>query len=376
MKIVAVETHHIAVPASIGAEAVGFAGTGWSRLNTLFLRLVTDQGIEGWGEGFGHASCPATRAVLDTQLGPALLGQDARDIAGLHRRMGQAMHVYGRNGPHLHALSAMDVALWDIAGKAAGLPLWRMLGATPVEGHRAYASLLRYGDERSIARNVERAVAQGYEHLKLHEIQYAPVAAARAAAGPAPRIMLDTNCPWTVDEALAMAAKLRPLDLDWLEEPVWPPEDFVGLARVRREGGIPIAAGENAQGLMDFRTAFDTAALDVAQPSVAKIGGITDMMAIAGLAEARGVRLIPHCAYFGPGFLASLHLHARLAPLEPFERLFMDLETSPYHGAVDAVGGQVAVPQGPGLGHDPDSAILARYAVTSPTVLRAQKDAT
>jgi L-alanine-DL-glutamate epimerase-like enolase superfamily enzyme len=371
MRIVAVETHHIAVPASIGAQAVGFAGTGWSRMNTLFLRLVTDQGLEGWGEGFGHASCPATRAVLDTQLGPALLGQDARDIAGLFRRMGQALHVYGRNGPHLHALSAMDVALWDIAGKAAGLPLWRLLGASPVESHRAYASLLRYGEARAIGANVERAVAQGYGHLKLHEIAYTPVAAARAAAGPGPRIMLDTNCPWTVDEALAMAARLRPLDLDWLEEPVWPPEDFAGLARVRREGGIPVAAGENAQGLMDFRGAFDAQALDVAQPSVAKIGGVTGMMAIAGLAEARGVRLIPHCAYFGPGFLASLHLHARLAPREPFERLFMDLEASPYHGAVDAVGGRVAVPQGPGLGLDPDMAVLARYAVSPPTVLRA-----
>jgi L-alanine-DL-glutamate epimerase-like enolase superfamily enzyme len=182
--------------------------------------------------------------------------------------------------------------------------------------------------------------------------------------------MLDTNCPWTVDEALAMARKLRPLNLAWLEEPVWPPEDFSGLARVRRESGIPIAAGENAQNLMDFRTAFDANALDVAQPSVAKIGGITAMMAIAGLAEARGVRLIPHCAYFGPGFLASLHLHTRLAPGTPFERLFMTLEASPYHDAIMAKGGHVTVPQGPGLGLDPDPEILTRYAVTEPTRIK------
>ena len=371
MKIIAIETHHIVVPASIGATAVGFAGTAWSGMNTLLLRVITDQGLEGWGEGFGHASCQATRAVLDSQLGPMLLGQDARDIAGLFRRMGQALHVYGRNGPHLHALSAMDVALWDIAGKAAGLPLWRMLGASPVESHGAYASLLRYGEARAISGAVERAVGQGYGHLKLHEIAYEPVAAARSVAGGGPRIMLDTNCPWTVDEAIGMARRLQKLDLDWLEEPVWPPEDFDGLARVRREGGIAIAAGENAQGLMDFRAAFECGAVDVAQPSVAKIGGVTGMMAIAGLAEARGVRLIPHCAYFGPGFLASLHLHARLAPKEPFERLFMDLEASPYHDAVVARGGRVAVPQGPGLGVDPDPAILGRYAVSAPTVLRA-----
>ena len=91
---------------------------------------------------------------------------------------------------------------------------------------------------------------------------------------------------------------------------------------------------------------------------------------IAGLAEARGVRLIPHCAYFGPGFFASLHLHARLAPHEPFERLFMDLDASPYHDAVVAKGGRMAVPHGPGLGHDPDPDVLSRYAVSPPTVLR------
>ena len=370
MKIVAVETHHIAVPSSIGAPDVGFIGTGWSRMNTLFLRIVTDQGLEGWGEGFGHASCEATRAVLDGQLGPMLLGQDARDIAGLHRSMAMALHIYGRNGPGTYALSAMDVALWDIAGKQAGLPLWRLLGGAPTGRHEAYASLLRYGEGRSIGVAIGRAVEQGYRHLKLHEIAYEPVAAARAAAGPGPQIMLDTNCPWTVDEALAMARRLRPLDLAWLEEPVWPPEDFSGLARVRREAGIPIAAGENAQGLMDFRAAFEAGALDVAQPSVAKIGGITAMMAIAGLAEARGVRLVPHCAYFGPGFLASLHLHTRLAPGTPFERLFMTLEASPYHDAIMARDGHVAVPQGPGLGMDPDPAILRRYAVSPPTVLR------
>lgn len=369
MKITAVETHHIAVPASIGARDVGFIGTGWSRMNTLFLRIVTDQGLEGWGEGFGHATCQATRAVLDHQLAPMLLGQDARDIAGLHRRMAMALHVYGRNGPGTYALSAMDVALWDIAGKQAGLPLWRLLGGAPIASHDAYASLLRYGEGRSIAAAAARAVDEGYRHLKLHEIAYEPVAAARAAAGPAAAIMLDTNCPWTVDEALAMARKLRPLDLAWLEEPVWPPEDFSGLARVRRESGIPIAAGENAQNLMDFRTAFDANALDVAQPSVAKIGGITGMMAIAGLAEARGVRLIPHCAYFGPGFLASLHLHTRLAPGTPFERLFMTLEASPYHDAILARNGRVCVPQGPGLGVDPDPEILRRYAVSPPSII-------
>ena len=101
MKIIALETHHIAVPFSMGARAGGIGGVGVQAMHTLLLRVVTDQGIEGWGEGFGHACCPATRTVLDTQVAPAVLGADARDIAGLHDRLARPFHLFGRNGPHL-----------------------------------------------------------------------------------------------------------------------------------------------------------------------------------------------------------------------------------------------------------------------------------
>jgi L-alanine-DL-glutamate epimerase-like enolase superfamily enzyme len=370
MKIVALETHLIRVPCDIGSAPTAFSGVNWASIDTLFLRVVTDQGIEGWGEGFGHAACPATRAVIDTQLAPAVLGEDARDIRGLMTRMAQRLHLFGRNGPHVYALSALDTALWDLAGKAAGLPLWRLLGGAPVASLQAYASLLRYSEPALVGRACDRALAEGYRDVKLHEIDVPQVAAARAALGAGAEIMLDTNCPWSVDHAISMARRLQPYDLAWLEEPVWPPEDHPGLARVRREGGVRIAAGENAAGLHDFRSQFDAGALDIAQPSVAKIGGITEVLKIAALAEARGVRLVPHCAYFGPGWLASLHLAAALAPDAPFERLFVTLEASPYHELVQAPGGRVAVPDGPGLGRDPDMAILRRYAMSSPTVIR------
>jgi len=134
MKIVAIETHLIRVPCNIGAAPTAFLGVGWATLDTLLVRVVTDQGLEGWGEGFGHACCPATRTVVDTQLAPAVIGEDARDIRGLMARLAQRLHLFGRNGPHVYALSALDVALWDIAGKAANLPLWRLLGGTAEEG--------------------------------------------------------------------------------------------------------------------------------------------------------------------------------------------------------------------------------------------------
>jgi L-alanine-DL-glutamate epimerase-like enolase superfamily enzyme len=375
MKIVAIETSLTRIPFDMGAKPVSFGGVGWQAMHTLWLRVVTDTGLEGWGEGFGHACVPATRCVLDTQVAPAVLGQDARDIAGLRARLGKTLHLFGRNGPHIYALSALDIALWDIAGKQAGLPLWRLWGATPPEGAsgrlRAYASLLRYGAPDLVGAAAARAAGQGYTDIKLHEIEVPMVAAARAALGPGPRLMVDTNCPWTVAQATAMARALAPCDLTWLEEPVWPPEDYAGLARVRAAGGVAIAAGENAAGPMDFRAAFAAGALDIAQPSVIKIGGPSAMLEIAALARAAGVRLVPHNAYFGAGYLASLHLNATLAPDAPFERLFIDLEASPYHDLITAPDGQVTVPDGPGLGRDPDPGVLARYRAGEPTLHRA-----
>jgi D-galactarolactone cycloisomerase len=370
MKITAVETCWTRIPFDMGGKPATTGGLNWQSMNTVWLRIVTDQGLEGWGVAFGHASAATTMAVLDTQLAPAILGQDARDIGGLRQRLSRAFHGFGRNGAHVFALSALDIALWDIAGKAAGLPLWRMFGATPVPQLTSYASLLRYGEAGMVAAACERAIARGYQDIKLHEITVPEVRAARQAIGPDARLMVDTNCPWTVWQAIDMARRMREFDLTWLEEPVSPPGDHAGLARVRRKGGVPIAAGENAAGLHDFHAQFETGAIDVAQPSVIKIGGPSAMLEIAALAKAFGVRVVPHNAYFGPGFLASLHVNATVAPEAPFERLFIDLEASPFHDLVIAKDGKVTVPDGPGLGRDPDMGVLRRYQVAEPTVHR------
>src|SRR5205085_147904 len=194
---------------------------------------------------------------------------------------------------------------------------------------------------------------------KLHEIELPQVKAARDAIGSDIALMCDTNCPWTVAQAIEMAHAFKPINLYWLEEPVWPPEDHAGLARVR-QAGATIAAGENTAGLHDFRHMFEAGAIDIAQPSVTKIGGLGEMRRIADLAQSFGVRLVPHCAYFGPGFLASLHFAATLAHDVPFERLYVTLEASPFGPWLEAKGGKVAVPQTPGLGCDPDMAIVER----------------
>jgi D-galactarolactone cycloisomerase len=197
------------------------------------------------------------------------------------------------------------------------------------------------------------------------------VRASIAAAGTA-AVMLDTNCAWDVPTSLRMADAMRDDGLYWLEEPVWPPEDAAGLARVRARG-IPIAAGENVAGPMGFKTLLDAGALDIAQPSVTKLGGIGEAMKVATLCQSYGVQTVPHCPYFGPGFIATLHIAAALPQRPLIEVLWLDMEANPFDPWVRTQDGKVAVPQGPGLGCDPDPAVLARYRVGQPNVTRGAR---
>jgi L-alanine-DL-glutamate epimerase-like enolase superfamily enzyme len=361
MRITAIRTHYVRIPFDMGAPKQEFAGLRFPSMDHLLIEVETDAGISGWGEGFGHSIIPATKAALESYVGPWFIGKDATDIAALHREAAQAFHIFGRNGPVVYAHSGIDIALWDIAGKRAGLPLCDLLGGARRKQVAAYASLMRYGTPGTVAKICAAMVARGFKHIKLHEHSVEAVRAAREAAGANIAIMNDVNCPWSVSQALEMEQAYRPHGLYWLEEPVWPPEDHAGLARVRGRSQTSIAAGENAAGLHDFVDMFQKGSIDIAQPSVTKIGGITEMRKIIAAAEAHSVQLIPHCAYFGPGNLASIHLVAALATDTLLENIYANLEASPYGDWMRAEAGMVKVPAGPGLGVDPDMAIVEKY---------------
>ena len=263
----------------------------------------------------------------------------------------------------MYGISGVDIALWDLLGKATDRPLVELLGGPFAEELTVYASLLRYGEPNEVARITREAIERGYRHIKLHEVSLPVIEAAVAAAGQDASVMLDTNCPWSVEQALHHDRVLEPLGLTWLEEPVWPPENYKGLAELRAAGRHRIAAGENAGSLYDFVAMMDAKAIDIAQPDVAKTGGVTELVKIAALCDAMGVEYVPHCALFGPGQVATLHLNAAHRGVPLFERLYCDFEAELYGDATLPIAGKVKVPRGAGLGLDPDLDVVERYRV-------------
>jgi D-galactarolactone cycloisomerase len=363
MKIAKIDSILVKVPFSFGAAPGGPPAQTGTTNNILLVKVESDTGLIGWGEAFCYGCTDAVRAALHAMIAPLAVGRDAGDIARLSRDLQQGLHLFGRYGITIFALSGLDIALWDIAGKAAGQPLHRLLGGAGQASLPAYASLLKYRDPERIAARTKLAIQQGYRHIKLHETEEAEVRAAREAAGHDVRIMVDTNCPWTPEEARHMTLKLKPYDLHWLEEPIFPPEDFAALARLRAGTGVALAAGENNCTSVQFRDMFAANAVDYAQPSVTKVGGVTEFLKVGTLADAAGVTLMPHSPYFGPGFLATLQLAAaRGQPGGMIERYHMDLEASLYGEVIEPVNGAFAVPQGPGLGRDPDPDVIKTYA--------------
>jgi L-alanine-DL-glutamate epimerase-like enolase superfamily enzyme len=341
-----------------------FAGEGRAAFETLLVKVETDSGIVGWGEAFPHRIWPAVKSLLESLIAPACIGADPTDISGLMAMLMRRVYGVGRAGPVMYALSGLDIALWDILGKVANMPVYRLLGGAQVAKLPAYASLLKYADTDLVTRYCEEAIGRGYSELKVHETGRDEITAAaqllRQHTGGA--LMVDVNAPWTLQEALSAIAPLRELGLKWIEEPVWPPEDFRAAAEVRT-GGVPVAIGENVLTPTDFARLIDSRAVDFIQPSVAKIGGISIMRDIFTLANQASVAVAPHSAYFGPGLIATAHVSAALSRAPIIERLYCDLTESPFGDWYEPVDGFLALPQGPGLGIEPDQALLKKLRV-------------
>jgi L-alanine-DL-glutamate epimerase-like enolase superfamily enzyme len=372
VKITEVEAIILRQPVVDGAIADGSQ-------DDLIVRIHTDEGITGIGEV--DSAPEVVKAVFDaphshyiaTGLRHVLIGQDPFDIEGLWRRMYLGSVYYGRRGAAMHAISGVDIALWDIKGKKLGKPVCDLLGDRKRDRVRPYASLLMPDTEAAVAASVERLLAMGFTAIKLgwgpigndeaNDVRLA--SAAKRAAGDA-EILIDAGFGYGADaqRAIRVARKLEELGIYWLEEP-FEPDEFDAYAQLADAVDLRVAAGEEEATRWGFRELIERGRVDVIQPDVTRCGGLSEALRIARAAERDGIPVVPHAWKSGVIKAASLHLNAVLETAyfqeycvaeTPINRLLTRERMPVANGFVD-------VPSKPGLGIELDPEILARYAV-------------
>ncbi|WBU64802.1 mandelate racemase/muconate lactonizing enzyme family protein [Paracoccus aerodenitrificans] len=339
--------------------------------DAVLVRVSTDDGVTGWGEAH-HGRCPGAIAkLIDTTMQDLVLGADPLDSNGVWskvHRMQLASH--GMGAAACMALSAIDIALWDIRGKAAGLPIYRMLGG----GNRptpAYAGGISLGWQapETLAEEAASYVALGYRALKLRVgdapgIDVVRVRAVREAVGDAVEILVDANTGYSLDDVRRVMPAYEELGVGWLEEP-FPPQDYRDYKLATSCGRVPLAAGENHFTRFEFTRLIEDGAVRHAQPDLSKAGGITECARIATLCSAWRMTFNPHTSATGLNMVATIHMlsavdnpgyfEADLAHHNPFRDQVCGL---PYD--LDPQG--CVVPKdGPGLGVEIDEAFIAAH---------------
>lgn len=363
MKITEVQTYLLKKP--LDRPLATSRSDGKLRTHAL-VRVCTDAGITGLGEGLGHSG--VIKAIVDDLLGPRVGGCDPFDVASLYQRMVESDVLWDQKGSLLCAASAIEIACWDIKGKALGVPVHQLLGGRVRDRIEAYASDLFWGPPEVMARDAAKYVAQGFRIVKCHIGRLPPaedavrVRAMREAIGPDVGLMVDVNCGYDFDTALEAARRWGPEGLFWLEEPL-SPYLVDALGRLREAIDIPIAAGENEFTIHGFKQLFDRKAVDYAMPDVGRAGGLLETQRICALAAAYGVTVSPHSFSSGVHLAATLHLMAatpntKLLELDVAGMAILDeLFTEP----LKIQDGQVFVPEAPGLGVELRDETLAKY---------------
>jgi L-alanine-DL-glutamate epimerase-like enolase superfamily enzyme len=308
MRIVRCSAAHYRVPREVwwGSQRIGASQYEISHIELVTFEIETDEGVAGSGFTYtvGHGGA-AVLALLETEIAPALLQKECREVEPLWHRLHARLHFVGNSGVTAVAIAAADIALWDALARAAGLPLYRFLGA-----HRseipAYASgvNLAYSIDE-LLHQVEAFRKQGFSAVKMKvggplRDDVERVRAVREAIGEDCELMLDANMAWDVAEAARRARSFEPFDIRWLEEPL-PPHDVMGYAALQRQTAIPLAAGETLFLPSDFSLYFRTQAIRIPQPDVIRLG-VTGWLQVAALAQGFGLPLAPH-------FIPEIHVH-------------------------------------------------------------------
>lgn len=348
--------------------ARGLTGT---RAATL-VRVHTDAGLVGLGEAWG---APEVVVHQVRALAPAFLDRDPFDLEAITARVLNGGYHHGLQGLHITALSGLDIACWDLMGKAVGRPVAQLLGGIARRQVQCYASTGYFLSKGDLHTLLEKAMVGGFQALKIkigHGVadDIERVKTARRVAGAAALLLVDINGNYTADAAIHTADALRDAGIHWIEEPV-PPADLTGFARVREAVRVPIATGEAEFTRYGFRELISRRLADVVQPDVCKVGGLLEAKAIAHMAQAWHVRVSPHVWGGAVGVAAALHLACSLPDhphtTHPGFPLLFELDRSP-NGLRDELlaeplrveNGVIHLPEGPGLGITLDEQAVAR----------------
>lgn len=274
----------------------------------ITVRISSDTGLEGLGYTYTTATGgQAVLSMIERDLAPVLLDEDPRRIEHIWQKMWWRLHWTGRGGAAVLAISAVDIALWDLEGKRQKEPLWRMLGGhhTRVEAYAGGVDL-NFTLE-ALEKQTRGFLARGFRTIKMKvgrprlSEDLARVAAIRELTGPDITLMVDANMSWSVEEAIRASHALAEYQVYWLEEPTIP-DDLAGHVKIARQGALPIATGENMHTLYEFKRFIDAGAVAFPEPDVSNVGGITVWMKIAHLAEAHNLPVTTHGVH-------DLHVH-------------------------------------------------------------------
>ena len=360
---------------------------GWVKQRSATLvRMTTDNGLHGWGEAFAQGLEPPeiAAAAIEHALKPLLIGENALDSSVLWQKMYSRTRDYGRKGSVVAAISAVDIALWDLAGHFYQQPVYQLLGGAARTTVRPYATgFYRITGQQEAGRLAEEAVQHagaGFSAMKvklgfgIRDDLEVMQAIGKAISNSEIELMVDTNHAYGRRDARYLGERLQEYKLRWYEEPVVP-EDIDGYAELRRVLSVPIAGGENEHTSYGFNTLFQRGAVDVAQPDIGSCGGISAARDIAVLAQANGVMVNPHVWGSAVAQAASLQLlawlpvaHHSLYAAEPI--LEYDLSSHPFRQdlitqPVKLDNGIVNIPDGPGLGIEVRMDTIERHRVSS-----------
>jgi L-alanine-DL-glutamate epimerase-like enolase superfamily enzyme len=372
MKIIDVS----ATPVSMKLKEPRWWGTMASpSIGCIVVEVKTDQGIIGIGEaGFSSMYWPSVGPIIIETLKPLLIGEDPLLIEHLFTKMHRATHGWGRRGFQTYAVSGVEIALWDIMGKVAGLPIWRLLGGFQRSIPAYWAPCLK--PAKAIAKECEGAVRAGFKAIKLRvglgpEEDLKIVSSVRKVVGEEIVLTVDANMAYDYRTAVAMAEEFLELKVKWLEEPIGThslTQYIEEHARLNESTDMPLAGGESLFTRWEFVEVLSRRAFDVVQPDAVSVGGIAETKKIAAMASAYNIPCVPHIAcssVAGIGFIANLHVIGSLdnALYVEYDAYESPIRDELFQEPVKAEKGMVKMPERPGLGLELNSKALAKYSM-------------